>query len=363
MDTNSKSAQELSGATSPIAAVPSMEDLRSRLIQKLSASVPSTFGGLPVGIYRADLLTNPSGTHAPSIEPEDYTAAFVELSFGEGFPTLPNGAPFWYKMDFEPAPAYSAFQLYLEQIESGPRSMHHIAQVPELKRLYNGHTFQLVQEWSVLYYWRDRAKAHDIYKEAAFRQIRARRAMHTEDRHYEIADRLLEVATQYMATPKFVEEMTPKSALEALKLAASLQRVSVGLPAGGPLPAKDEERQAPGNWEFTIRQVAQRNDTTTFDEAGNLLSDQELSMHSLLDDPAQAHVMQEVIIRMSAASKGNKRSPFSARQGAASRTVDTPSDSAVIAADPEDSTDSDSDSEGVEDIPFMPRKSPSGDDI
>lgn len=297
------------------------------LIRKLGSTTPATHGGIPVGIYRSDLLPSAKTleqlkTEKKEPDPNDLEAAYVELGFQEGFPTMPGGAPFWMKFDFEPSPAFNAFSLYLEQAETGPRSLHHVAQNPVLKMQFNGKTQELVNEWYTIYYWAQRAKAHDIYREAAYRHIRAKRALYTEDNHFSVAERLLKLATDYMSTPAFIEDMTPKTALEALKIAASLQRVSVGLPAGGPLSSKEEVAQTPGNWELVVRQVAQRNDAGTFDSSGNLIGDQSLNLNTFLDDPEHANIMQEVIIRMSAASKGRT---------VATPSRETPSDSAVQA--------------------------------
>jgi hypothetical protein len=326
------------GTTTQVGAPVSTLSRKAQLVRKLNGGIQTTHGNIPIGLYRADLLPPESSLAESEPHPNELEVAYVELSFAEGFPTLPSGAPFWFKMDFEPAPAYSAFQLYLEQAETGPRSLHHIAADPSIQQLFNGHSHQLVSEWATIYYWRDRAKAHDIYREAAYRHIRAKRALYTEDRHYQVADKLLEIATNYISSGDFVEQMTPKTALEALKLAAGLQRISAGLPAAGPLTGKEEAAQASNSWELVVRQVAQRNDSGTFDQEGNLITDASLALNSLLDDPDHASVMQEVIIRMSAASKGNKSTPFP------SRSRETPNQPAATAED-----------KGITDLEFIPK--------
>lgn len=289
---------------------------KALLVRRLAAKTPSTHGGIPVGFYRADLLPSIQFTEnskedskedpLSSVHPTDLEAAYVELSFQEGFPTLPGGAPFWFKMDYEPAIAYSAFQIYLEQVEEGPRSLSAVANNEGLKAALNGHTTQLINEWYTLYYWSARTKAHDIYREAAHRHIRAKRALYTEDRHFLAAEKLLDLALTYIGSPQFMQEMTPKTAIEALKIAAGLQRVSVGLPANGPLTAREENAQSGSNFEVIIKQTAQKSDPDTFDSNGNLVAPQDLQLSAAMDDPESAQLLQEIVIRMSATSKGRQ---------------------------------------------------------
>lgn len=297
---------------------------RAELIRRLTAKTPTTYGGIPVGFYRCDLIpfnfpehsavSGPNSSES-SVSTElvpqdaDLDAAFVELNFQEGFPTQPNGATFWSKLDFESSPAYIAFQLYLEQAETGPRSLAHIIGHPTIAHAFHDantgtdekSAAALINEWYNIYYWAQRAKAHDIYHEAAYKHIRARRALYSENKHYELAEKLLDKAVTYINSKQFMEQITPKTALEALKIAVQLQRISTGMPSAAPTETKSDV-PVQSNFELTIRQVAQKNEVTTVDEHGDLVTDASLAFNDLLEDPSQAGAMQEIIIRMSQAS-------------------------------------------------------------
>jgi hypothetical protein len=315
-----------------VAVQPTQLSPRAELIRKLTAKTPTTYGGIPVGFYRCDLIPFNFPEHpialdgeqsefeegsSPRAEPADLEAAFVELSFQEGFPTQPNGATFWSRLDFESSPAYIAFQLYLEQAETGPRSLAHIIGHPTIAHAFHDaggsssdstkSAVSLINEWYNIYYWAQRARSHDIYHEAAYKHIRARRALYAENKHFELAEKLIDKAASYIGSKQFMDEMTPKTAIEALKVAAQLQRISTGMPSGAPSESKGEI-PVQSNFELTIRQVAQKNEVTTVDEHGDLVTDASLAFNDLLDDPNQAGAMQEIIIRMSQASHSNSNS-------------------------------------------------------
>lgn len=63
-------------------------------------------------------------------------AAYVPLDYREGFPTLPNGSPFWMELDFEPIDAFRVFERYLKQgTEQGARRLFSLACDPGVQRL------------------------------------------------------------------------------------------------------------------------------------------------------------------------------------------------------------------------------------
>ena len=135
------------------------------------------------------------------VDPIALRHAYVELNFGHGYPAMPNGMPFWHKMDFEAGFAFAAFQMFLEMGEDGPRELFDLCQNLELLQIAGQQIgreitpielgFQL-QEYFILHYWYVRGRAFDLYKETALRHQRLRKQVKMEDKHYKIADSLLE---------------------------------------------------------------------------------------------------------------------------------------------------------------------------
>ncbi len=116
--------------------------------------VPTNVYGLPLGIYRSDLMA-PSQVVRGQLLPEDLPEppepepgvrgrasarhiyhngkpvlvldervlrqAYVELNYDEGYPQLPLGTAFWDRLPWEPHEAYVAFEAYLKQGLKGSR--------------------------------------------------------------------------------------------------------------------------------------------------------------------------------------------------------------------------------------------------
>lgn len=299
---------------------------RASILRKAIPRIPQTAEGLPIGYYRVDLLPEEDPSD-PNEEIQALRNAYADLSFEYGYPTLFNGRPFWYKLDFEPGFAHAAFQMYLESIQTGPRELTLIAQNPELRNVLSkvransintpkedgqksdqesdqggiqsvDEVLDLVNEFSVLYMWRFRARAHDLYKEAAYRHLKLRRQTTLEDEHYVLASNLLaKLKEKVLESADFFESMPPKVAVDMLIKLIGIQRVSTGLPASGPLPTKDAPEDM--TFEMIMRSLGQKAaqsgtmfDGRTGEPTQNVLSE-------VLQDRATASMMQEVIIRVS----------------------------------------------------------------
>jgi len=147
------------------------EQVQIEAVRALTGEIALNDFGLPVGIYRTDLLpfhdyqpthsravadadadasalfplplplpqglTTPTtheqdednegvGEFLPAVRDEDrvyriagfpareLSNAFVPLQYDEGFPAFDSGLPFWSRLDFEPTDAFVAFQQYLK---------------------------------------------------------------------------------------------------------------------------------------------------------------------------------------------------------------------------------------------------------
>lgn len=289
---------------------------RSRVIQGAARFLPHTAEGLPAGFFRADMIPPEVSANEAKL-PSTTDAAFVPLNYQEGFPALPDGRPFWHKLDYEPSTAFAAFELYTELAKTGPRHLALLLHSPELQRLFGeDFTLELLQEFHSLYYWKERSRAYDLYQEAAYRHIRTRRAQSMEDYHYIQSESLLQKVMSALNSAETFEAMKhdPSLLLSAMEKLVKIQRVSVGLPATAPAESLKGGDGATSNFEMILRQVAQRNvspetnsQNTTVDEAGRVIPATDNLLRGALNDPQSAKQLQEIIIRMSTSHGATKQ--------------------------------------------------------
>ncbi len=241
----------------------------------------SAAGGLPDATPRSDNLS----------------LAFLPLSYAEGYPTLPDGRPFWNRFDFEPAQAFQAFEAYMIQGDRGARQLFLLEQDKDLKAT----TIELL-DWYDLYYWEPRSKAFDLFKIAESRKVRQIRALHTEDNHYMLSSRLMSILEAYMmpddeGVSEFIEGLTPKAAIDLLKTLTTMQRVSAGLPAAGPSTSHPSDPGSGfGSIDVIMRNIAGNTaeGVKVVDEEGNTIE----HLDNVLQDPNTAALAQELIIRL-----------------------------------------------------------------
>ncbi|KKL05832.1 hypothetical protein LCGC14_2602090, partial [marine sediment metagenome] len=213
-------------------------------------------------------------------------AAFVPLSYDEGFPTLPDGSPFWEQLEFEPLNAFNAFRAYLAQGRTGARQLFSLddflskQQAADEKakessdaddplcdpNLYDPTTVhmdtinpnlavvEVLTEFFHLYYWSLRARSYDLFRAVVARRTREERALSIESTHYIRAEALLNRLYMAMNDDEFFEQLTPKAMIDLYKELTRVMRISSGLPGSGPL-----EGQAPQQTsvELILREASQ----------------------------------------------------------------------------------------------------------
>ena len=303
---------------------------RHELIKEASSKLPVNGLGLPDGFYRSDLVspdqmdaspepptdghlngdplndTNPNG----DLLDQSLKRAYVALDYSEGFPTLPDGRPYWSRFEFEPSDAYEVFQMYLEEGRKSARQIFHMVDTPGVTQSLSD-----LQEFFHVYYWESRAKAFDLFHAAVARKKRALRLLTVEDRHYMIAERLLDKCLMYLGidpatldfdsdeeNEEFWDLLTPKTAIDFLKTLSQLQRVSVGLPASGPLPVgTNQPANGLSSMEVILRTISQ--ETASDGIAGLDIKasggDGETIQAELLNNPEALQTAQELIIKLS----------------------------------------------------------------
>lgn len=162
-----------------------------------------------------------------------------------------------------------------------------------------------LQVWFHSYYWRERTRTHDIYRAAAHKHIKSRRAMTAETLHFDMSQTVIEKLKKYMDSDEFTQLLDPKLAIDSFIKLATLQRTSLGLDKTTPngKGAITEETQ---DFEMVLRQVAQKNNTEgthTVDEDGRLLPTHDTLLKDVLGDGDATHALQELIIRSTVTRK------------------------------------------------------------
>lgn len=237
--------------------------------------------------------------------------AFIWLNYDEGFPAFQNGIPFWQRMDFEPQDAYNAFQRYLQmhlgtrgeeeeigEAATGIRSIVALATDLHSNKDLLG-KLDLYTDHFHMYYWGLRAKAYDIFRVAQHRKQQEIRAIETEDFHYITGRKLMHKVLDYMDSDEdFMDMLTPKTAIDLLKTAAQMERVSVGLPANGPaVDAKDGRTRGAQSLEVAFRSIAQETQKT--EEVIGVEEGDVTVIQEALKSPEDTAVLQQLIIKIS----------------------------------------------------------------
>ncbi len=293
-----------------------------RLFEQLTPSIPLNEFNLPNFYYRADLLDHSeiasallnahalytSPTHSPGSTPattirdlperpvdgqeehsaletrslgqlqESLDAAMVSLEYHEGFPALPNGTPFWRKLDCEPQNAYDAFVFYLEAGSTRKRS--------DLM----GYPTDDVNEWFHIYYWQYRSKAFELFKVVDHNKRRIERLIKTEDSHYVMAEKLFKNIAELVGGADFVEklkELDPEKLIGVLDKVVKIQRISAGLVATGGAVDPTDLKKAPQTTVIMQQIIENGQETVTKTEE---------TMDLLMDNPDAVDLAQSLIL-------------------------------------------------------------------
>lgn len=325
---------------------------QARLCRELLQRVPTNDFGLPIGIYRPDLLPQVE-IQSPQVSTEllddteldelsdsdpyqdrdlfigledalsdcdeepqkvrdlvpkqrsladqlshsDIQVSYVPLTYDEGYPTLPHGSSLWGQFPFEPPNAYQAFQEYLRMAHESGLGVRMLGELPNFA-VGKGMTLSMgdIHEYYHLFYWGVRSRAFDMFQLASMQKQQELRATVVVDKQYTIANKAMARLEEFLEDEEdFWDVMTPKTAVDLLKVAAGLQRTSVGLPATGPPQHRPGEDSRGSSVEFILRQFAQKSggmqEGELLDESGDLLD-------GILNDPEAISVAQELILRM-----------------------------------------------------------------
>lgn len=243
--------------------------------------VPQNEYGLPTFFYRSDLLPYP----LTQLRIGDLDGAAIQLDYSDGFPTFEGGRIWWNQLPHEPHDHYQWFVRYLEQAEDlGIRQLQLLASMQRL-------ALETISEVSKEYYWRDRARAYDLFQVAADRKKRELKARRTEGAHYETADALMKGLMVKFEDPKWLDDLSAKEAVGVLMDLAKLQRISLGLAANGNAGVQAPDPNAAMTTEMVIRSLTQG---VSQSDEGGISGD----LLALMADPTFTSRAQEVILRV-----------------------------------------------------------------
>lgn len=307
--TNDKGTSLIEAAGMPL-VIPESQEIevsgswkRVKTFTSLNSEIPLNEYGLPEYIYRADLI--PAELNDLSLNEQDRVlhSAAVDLSYREGYPTLPNGRPFWACMEFEPLVLHDAFDIYLNMpAQYGVRGLEKLAGDPAINL-----SMQRLSEAFTYFYWGPRCKAFDLFRVAAYQKVREARIMQTSDRHFLEAERLLTNLITYFGAQgedgslKWLEDLSPGVAITCFEKLAKLQRISLDLPAHGSSTPQEGDIPANAHLEVILRSLAQKADGDLADVRSRTTTD----INLLLENPEAARLAQELIIKMGQKSKGD----------------------------------------------------------
>ncbi len=235
-------------------------------------------------------------------------ASILPISYAEGFPTTEVGIPLWERLEFEPVDAYKTFQVYLELGSASTLGLRNLKELGEVL----GVKLHRLHSYFYLYYWPQRAKAFDLFESVVREMIRSRRINSLEDEHYSLASQLLGKLKEYLFAEEddggseFMEELTPKAAIDMLKFVTQTQRISAGLPANGPHTNSENSSNVNPNIEVVLRSVAHRQGINTLVEQSTNLDEADAAANlrnTILNDPRATELAQELVIKIQGSRK------------------------------------------------------------
>lgn len=286
---------------------------REDAFRQACQGTPTNDYGLPVFIYRPDLVPADIFQRSEDDRLGVLQSAMIDIIYDEGFPTFSDGTAFWSCMPFEPDDAYAAFKVYLEMGDkTGVRRLEDLyfdldaMNGTSATSLLDGAARKAIKDNFVFYNWAARCKAYDLFRVAAHHKLRERRILSITDQHFLKAEALLGKLMSYFEKEdddgnlKWLEELNPKVAMDMLDKLSKMQRTAVGLSAHGHSAGEgDGGRAANADVSVVLRQIA----AGAQDPNAASQSSSEGDLSVLLNDPEMAGMAQELIIKVGEANR------------------------------------------------------------
>lgn len=307
--------------------------LRADIFGKLSSGIPLNEFGLPKYFYRSDLIAEDFNGNDDADKAAILNGAKISISYAEGYPTFPSGRPLWEQMDDEDSLDFERFNVYKSQQHTlGYRQLYLLSRDPSIA----SPSIDQLNELYILNYWSYRVKAHDLFIAALHRKMRENRLMSLENTQFMESQRFLDTLSKQMPVifgDDRLQALTPVEAITIYERLWKIQQKALGAHSGANGKASNKNQDtndAPPNasLELTMRSVARQSGAVTVIEQTNGdNADSDAMMEMLQRDPQSVGMAQELHIRLSLGSKGQK-------PGGASTQADSLSPSARVAVYP-----------------------------
>jgi hypothetical protein len=202
------------------------------MFAKLISTIPTDSNGFLTYFLNSTLIPSNFMNRQEDKRDNILKIAQIPISNLEGYPTIEFHKPIWNQLPHEPEVYFLAFRAYMQ---SPARSLEEA-----LEKMPVGFTPYTLKESYVLFFWKERSKAYDLYMPVAASRLRDQRLLSLEDNHYRLSDALLQTLTEEITHRSTAQNGRPWSGLNAtdiikgLMSAAELQRTALGLPAKGP---------------------------------------------------------------------------------------------------------------------------------
>lgn len=279
---------------------------RLDVFRELTANLPLNDYGLPKFVYRADAIPEDFFDHSTEDQYHIQSTAAIDLFYSEGFPTFDDGSAFWSQMPHEPPDAFEYFIHYLGLAPSyGVRRLEDLVADGSLKQIGKGrHNFNSLVEFHTYYMWLPRSKAFDLFQQVAQAKLREQRILQSTNAHFLKAEELMTKVYQYFEQRDdegelvWMQDMTPKTAFDAIDKLVKIQRISLGLPASGSHKEDMEDTPRGASIDMLMRNFHRKGA-----DAVNINGNRD-TMDVLLGDDESAEMAQKLIIRMNEVDKG-----------------------------------------------------------
>jgi len=223
--------------------------------------------------------------------PNDVHDALLPLTHHDGYPSTPNGTPFWERLENEPQEYYDLFRIYrddtyLKSLQTAQTQNQNPGRYPV--HAPEGHRSRrtitavadrtdtdrdVVKTLALLYHWYSRAAEYDKFNQKQLELRKQAEIAHMENTHRNAAQQIFNTAMEYFEEHK--DELNPKTALELLQTAVELERLSLGMPKDK--PQQDHETQIGGDRRPWVQINQQYNQNPNENTSGSSNSEDSLS--------------------------------------------------------------------------------------
>ena len=177
-------------------------------------------------------LINPTAVMALGLErfplsSQEFQEQAIEIGYSpilpieqiNGVPCI-FGNPIWERLEEEDMHAFGIFQLYRNMGRSQTRTLSCLSKV-------TGEAIGILREYRVAYHWEARVRAYDQYIIDEHEQLLKFKRIELMGKHAKAGEKVFQIATDFLEQNSNL--LTPKLAIEMLKTAVSLERLSHGM--------------------------------------------------------------------------------------------------------------------------------------